>query len=711
MTHEQPQRFSTVLSQALATALVGWFGLQLIRLFLDPSALKANSFNAAWLAAAILLPVFLFANVLIFQPNPTETADGKRKLSLWSRSEALLYPLIELYLFALTLLAKAPLFSFALLLFQAIPLSLGQHRGRYTRPSLQFIPGLHLALAIGQSAISSFQQERTALFAPNAFKALLYSLAALVVLGLLAYLYQNTRVVLLEAKEAKFRQQLSLLIPIVALILYILGPFFGMLDRSLQLYSPNFDHGLFVQSFEQLSSVGAPFNWAERDAYISHLQVHFSPIFYLLTPFYYVLRALFKMSHIALAPSLALQALQGLVVLSGLIPLILLLRRSKLSRLTRMLLLGLYILAPGLIGSGLYDFHENCCLAPALLWLLLALQARRRFWLLPAVALVLSIKEDAALYLLAIGCWSLFAQGIGRRERLLRAALLLLLPLAYFLGVSYYLNHYGYGIMNFRFENLLTLPQLGLLGLPLALLQNPSYFLGLIADPAKSIYLLIQGLSFGALAFRFRSPAQIFLLVPLFLINLCSVYPYQHNIAFQYHYGTTVLFLLLVLSNLEADDPNKADDADASAEDKESPALRLRRAQSLTLVAALLFSLFFSASILPGNLQTYLATSRRPQQRQMEQQLNRLVLKQPHGPYLASTMLIAPLASLPEGYEIGYHHEVNGQLEPDPSIRFILIDRRFALDKKIAPLLERYKALGYVSETLAGGQLELLKKP
>ena len=96
----------------------------------------------------------------------------------------------------------------------------------------------------------------------------------------------------------------------------------------------------------------------ERDGLLSHFDVHVSPIYYLMLPFYMI------------APGpYTLQVLQAAVMASAVIPLWLIGKRHGLSGLQRTLLCGVLLLYPAFSGAAGYDIHENCFLTPCILWL------------------------------------------------------------------------------------------------------------------------------------------------------------------------------------------------------------------------------------------------------------------------------------------------------------------------------------------------------
>lgn len=330
---------------------------------------------------------------------------------------------------------------------------------------------------------------------------------------------------------------LFLLALIPAAILMII-----MVARISGFLSPTYDMGIFTQMFHNMKTTGAPITTLERDMSLSHFKIHMSPIFYLILPFYLI------------APSAeTLQVLQILVVLSGVIPLDLLAKRYFLgSKAWRLAAAVLYVLQPGLLGSNLYDLHENCFLAPLTLWLIYACHTRRTVIVVFFAALTLMVKEDAALYVVAIALFVFFG-GISadnhyqRRKDLIHGMLLLAGALIYFGWVSTYLNNAGYGIMTYRFNNLMIYKELGVLGIIPAILQNPAYYLSTFWTMEKIGYLMVVLGSLGFLPLFQRKGAHYFLIIPLVVMNLSSNYTYQYDLRFQYHYGSVALLVFMAM--------------------------------------------------------------------------------------------------------------------------------------------------------------------
>lgn len=338
----------------------------------------------------------------------------------------------------------------------------------------------------------------------------------------------------------------------------------GVLSRILVLRvqnfnTPNFDFGLFVQMFYYMDKTGLPLTTLERNTLLSHFQVHFSPIFYLLLPFY----------KLWPRPE-TLQILQILVAASALIPAFLIVRELRLPRGWQTALCALLLLHPGLSGSSLYDLHENCFLAPLILWLLWA--ALRRKWGAFSVfaLLLLGVKEDATIYLFCVGLW-LLCGGMQDKDVQVAGFLSMLAALVYFAAVSAWLSRGGEGVMFYRFENIQALPDWGLLGYVLTAIGLPGWILEQLFMPDKLLYLLKMLLPFGLLPLFSRRLRHGFLLLPFVVINLLSNWNYQYDLNFQYHYGTTVLLFFVSAAVLWESQTTRQQGLRAACGDSEAP--------------------------------------------------------------------------------------------------------------------------------------------
>lgn len=302
------------------------------------------------------------------------------------------------------------------------------------------------------------------------------------------------------------------------------------LGRYFSFSSPTYDFGIFSQMFSAMVKTGQPLTTLERDGLLSHFAVHVSPSWYLLLPFY----ALWPRPE-------TLQILQAAVMASAVIPLWLLGKQLGFSSPCRALLCALLLLQPAFGGGAGYDIHENCLLTPLLLWLFWAAEQKNTACTLLFTVLTLGVKEDAAVYVAVFGLYLLL-------ERRKTGLWMLILSLLWFGVVTGYLNRFGEGVMVYRYGNLSA--DGTLLGVVTGALRNPLKVLHECADQKKLIYLLLTLGPLLALPLFTRRYQRYVLLIPWILVNLMPDYQYQHDLFFQYSFGSQAFLLYLTALNL-----------------------------------------------------------------------------------------------------------------------------------------------------------------
>lgn len=311
--------------------------------------------------------------------------------------------------------------------------------------------------------------------------------------------------------------------------------------RVRSFSAPTYDFGIFSQMFHHMKTSGLPVTTLERDGALSHLQVHMSPIWYLLLPFYCIVPR----------PE-TLQILQAAVLASAVIPLWKLGAHHGLSGWQRMLLCGALLLYPAFAGGTGYDIHENCFLTPLLLWLFYGMD--RKNTLLTAVAglLTLMVKEDAAVYVAVAALWLLLRALLRREGRwaLCTGAALFAGALLWFFLATGYLARYGDGVMSYRYDNLIYDGSDSLLTVVKAVLLSPMKALYECVDVEKLRYMGLTLLPLLGLPLLTRRYERWLLLIPWLLVNLLSDYRYQHDIFFQYSFGSTACLFYLTAVNL-----------------------------------------------------------------------------------------------------------------------------------------------------------------
>ena len=324
--------------------------------------------------------------------------------------------------------------------------------------------------------------------------------------------------------------------------------------RYLTFTAPNFDFGLFVNMFHNMRKTGLPLVTCERDVLLSHFAIHISPVYYLLLPFYMIF------------PSpLTLQIGQAVVVASGVIPTVLLCKHYRLSGKSACALTLIYALHPVLSTGCFFDLHENCFLAPLLLWMFYFFERQKYIPMYVFAALTVCVKEDAAVYIAIFALYLLLA-----RKKISHGVILLVGALAYFTvamsllqsASEFYADFYRdqspnptiTGPMINRFDNLIYQKDEGLVGALKTVLVNPGYLLTqLFTTPQngweKFTYFLQMLLPFAILPFCSNKPSRLILISPI-LLNLLTNYSYQYNIGFQYHFGIIAFLTYASIVNL-----------------------------------------------------------------------------------------------------------------------------------------------------------------
>ena len=310
---------------------------------------------------------------------------------------------------------------------------------------------------------------------------------------------------------------------------------FGTIIKMYVFTNSTFDFGLFAQMFEYMATDFTQNSTLERNELLSHFAVHFSPIYYLMLPFYMIFRN----------PE-SLLAMQAAVCFSGVIPLLLLCKRWRYSGAVTLALCGMFLCYPAFTGACFYDFHENCFLTPVILWVLYFLESEKRPGLVIASALLLCVKEDAGLYLIFIALYALFNRKTDKRL----SVFLLIMGVCGFFAVTAFINAYGEGIKVSRYSIYLTAGQDSLTDVVKNVIKNPAFFLSKLLTEAKLLFMLQMMLPVLFLPAKTRKISDWFLIAPFILINIATDYKYQFDINYQYVFGTGAMLIFLTAKNL-----------------------------------------------------------------------------------------------------------------------------------------------------------------
>jgi uncharacterized membrane protein len=304
------------------------------------------------------------------------------------------------------------------------------------------------------------------------------------------------------------------------------------------------DLGFYVSIFRR-SSLGDPLGCSICGGG-NHLSGHFDPILVLLSPLY----LLYPEAETILV-------LQSFLLGITMVPLYWLGRHWGVSRTAALLVCGCYGLFPALHGVNLFDFHSLALLIPAAVWLLWARDTNREktYWALFAVLLL--VREDAALVAIVIGADTV----LSRKPRSLSQGLITIaIGAAYFVAVKALLmgspdplqpsGSRGYA---YYYKDLVPKDG-GTAGLVSSVLTKPEKVLELISKEEKVLYwlqLLVPLLGLPLLAQRGR-----LLLAYGALFTLLASRPFVYSLHF--HYSSVVIPFLFYLTLLALGRPHTA---------------------------------------------------------------------------------------------------------------------------------------------------------
>ena len=417
--------------------------------------------------------------------------------------------------------------------------------------------------------------------------------------------------------------------------------------------APNYDFGIFCQMFYNMRRSLLPYTTSERDVLLSHFAIHISPVFYVILPLY------------ALFPSpVTLELVQPLILGSAVLPALLLAKHYRLSNVRSLLVCFITLFHPAVVSGTNYDLHENCFLYPLLLWVFYFFETNRYALLALFSVLTLTVKEDAAIYLVFFALYVLLSRGRPGVAAALAGG-----ALAYFFAAVYLLTKYGNGIMSGRYENYLPLGG-SLFDVIKNVLVAPGFvFTQLFVDnndgyAAKLLFVIQMFAPLGFMPFAVKKVSRLLLILPMVLVNLMTLYPYQYDIGFQYHFGVLAFLIYLSVMNLEA--------------------LPRPTAKTFLTASAAVTAVLFVVAALPRNLHYFSSyRANRDDYAVMNEALDRI----PEGDsVICSTFLLPRLCAREEIYEDWYH-----KTDENESADWVILDMRYDNTE----YRTKYKALGY----------------
>ena len=321
---------------------------------------------------------------------------------------------------------------------------------------------------------------------------------------------------------------------IAAVILLLLFTAF-VSQASIARYSAyiahNFDLGIFTQMFENMRTTGMANTTVERNVLMSHFGVHFSPFYYVLLPLY----AIYPCPE-------TLLVIQALFVGAGIIPVVLICKKLDLNATLTILCCCIYIFFPTLSNGCLYDFHENKFLTVLIVWTLYFIVSKRRIGIIILCLLVMSVKEDAAIYVMSIALY-VFAH----EKKYIDGSILFLLSIIYFVAATSIVNSLGDGIMTDRLSNYMPEGKDGFGAVIETCISDFGYLLSQVFTADKIMFMVWMLLPVGFAPFMSGKKSLLVLLIPMLVIDLMSNWQYQYDVKFQYTFGVAGLIVFMTI--------------------------------------------------------------------------------------------------------------------------------------------------------------------
>ena len=225
------------------------------------------------------------------------------------------------------------------------------------------------------------------------------------------------------------------------------------------------------------------------------------------------------------------------------------------------------------------------------------------------------------------------------------------------------------GPMVNRFNNMIPEgSDAGLMGVVKTALVNPGFLLTQLFATEKGgwekiMYLIQLFLPLGLLPFCSKKASRWLLIVPV-LMNFLTMYQYQYDIGFQYHFGIIAFLIYVSIINL--------------------PDLKAPNRQTLVTIGAVACCCFYLVTVMPkytsytGRWQSGKATYQK-----MEQILDTVP---EDASVCCSSFLLAHLADRDEVYELKYHGN-------EPDVDYVVVDQRNSGDQKY---VKAYLNKGYI---------------
>lgn len=333
----------------------------------------------------------------------------------------------------------------------------------------------------------------------------------------------------INLEAIKLPEHTSWAIAGVGVILFTVFVSIASISRYNAYMAHNFDFGIFAQMFENMRTTGLANTTVERNTLMSHFGVHFSPFYYVLLPFY------------AICPKPeTLLVIQALFIAIGVAPVVLICKHFKFSEMVTALCCMIYLFYPTLANGCLYDFHENKFLTVLIMWAMYFIIKDNWIGTVIFCALILTVKEDAAIYVMAIALYIILT-----RKKYLFGGAILVGAVIYFSIATSVVATLGDGVMTGRLENYMAGGESGFSAVIKTCLSNFGYFISQVFTADKIMFMCWMLIPVAFAPFISKNKTIIVLLIPMLVVDLMSNWKYQYDVKFQYTYGAAALILFI----------------------------------------------------------------------------------------------------------------------------------------------------------------------
>ena len=158
----------------------------------------------------------------------------------------------------------------------------------------------------------------------------------LCVIAVLAFMYVKEDIFNIFAKIHLTKKETWIVVAVIGVLFFA---FIGVVTvyRYLTYSNSTFDFGIFAQMYEYMKQKGTISTTVERNKLLSHFAVHFSPIFYIALPIYFIFDN-----------AITVQLIQAFMVAIPVIPIVLLCKHHKLSNQMAIAVAPVYVFILGI---------------------------------------------------------------------------------------------------------------------------------------------------------------------------------------------------------------------------------------------------------------------------------------------------------------------------------------------------------------------------